>query len=98
MSGDVDQYNSLAFWSNKANRTGHLCINGEWSDDSLPYLRPQSGLLQIVVNNLDRSIEWHIDHRLVKETRMPKSCWDQSLYFFAGLMGFNCAIKLLRKG
>lgn len=98
MSGDIDQYNSLAFWTNRMNKTAHLCINGEWNEDILPYLKPLSGSLQIVCNTLDRTIQWHVDRKFIKETKMPKSCWDQSLYFFAGLMGKNCSIKILRKG
>lgn len=30
MSGDIDQANSIAFWSNFKNKKGNLCINGEW--------------------------------------------------------------------
>lgn len=61
-------------------------------------MKPETGVLEIVCNTLDRTIRWHINKKFIQETRMPKSCWDQSLYFFAGMMGRNCSIRLLRKG
>jgi hypothetical protein len=39
MSGDIDQGGSLAYWSNKANAKGNLCLNGDWIEKPLPFLR-----------------------------------------------------------
>lgn len=30
MSGDIDQGGSLAYWSNKKNQKGNVCLNGIW--------------------------------------------------------------------
>ncbi len=94
LSGDIDMCNSLAYWTNKKNRSGNLCINGEWIEEPLPYVEQGTGLFQAVVNTFDRTIEWHINRKEVKVSRMPKGYWDQSIYFFSGLMGKNCTIMI----
>lgn len=98
MSGDIDQAGSLAYWSNKANKKGNFCINGEWSDDALPFLKEGKGVLQMVVNTEERSIHWYVNSEWIRETAMPRNWWDQSLFFFAALMGRNCTVELLQPG
>lgn len=98
MNGDIDQSGSLAYWSNQRNRRGNLCINGEWMEDILPYIQPEQDLFQIVCDTVSRRVEWHINRQCIRVSNMPCSHWDQSLYFFAGLMGKDCAIRLLEKG
>lgn len=50
MSGDIDQPGSLAYWSNKDNQKGNLCLNGEWMEQPLPYLKEGKGVLQMAVD------------------------------------------------
>lgn len=56
MSGDVDQYHSVAIWSNKTNQQSNLCLNGVWDSYPLPCIREKEGLLQLVVDTIGRNI------------------------------------------
>jgi hypothetical protein len=96
MSGDIDQGGCIAYWSSIANAKGNLCLNGEWNDTPLPYLREGKNVLQMVVNTEDRNIHWFVDSQWVQETPIPRNFWDQSLYFFVGLMGRNCSVQILQ--
>ena len=98
MNGDVDQDGSLAYWSNLRNRRGNLCINGEWREQVLPFIQPEQDLFQIVCDTVNRRVEWHINRECLQVSSMPRSHWDHSLYFFAAMMGKDCAIRLLEKG
>lgn len=56
MSGDVDQYHSVALWSNRSNKQSNICENGVWNSEPLPYLRETKGLLQVVIDTIGREI------------------------------------------
>ena len=95
MSGDIDQAGCIAFWSSLANKKSNICLNGEWSDEPLPFLREGEGILQMVVDTEDRTINWYVDSKWIRETSIPRYFWDQSLYFFVGLLGKGCSVQLL---
>lgn len=88
----------MAYWTNINNQKGHLCENGIWKEEELPYVRPKDGIFRMVVDTVDREIEWYVDNKLAATSYMPKSYWDQELYVFVGLMGYDCTLKFRQRG
>lgn len=87
MSGDVDQYHSVSIWTNRTNQQSNLCENGVWNPEPLPFLREKAGLLQVVLDTVDRDIQWWVDGHCVAESSLAQGFWSQEYYVFVGLKG-----------
>jgi len=67
-------------------------------DNSLPYLVEGEGILKMVIDTVDRIINWMINDKLIASSSMPRSYWNHELYVFVALMGMNSTIKFKQKG
>lgn len=93
MSGDIDQDHSVAFWSNCKTGKGSLCENGVWNSEGLPGLKV-GGVLNMVVDTVERGIEWWVDRQLVGVSSLALGFWSQEYYLFFGLMGQGCSVRI----